>query len=372
MPDLPTRLDLFALGRDYLLQRATKIDPAQVDIEGSNANIFVGSTSVVGAAVVSQLGYSISRLTLDGAEGDDLDRYAWDKYNLVRKGASPAVTQVQFTRPTLVGGLGSIPPGTRISTLTGIEYITTTNASFGPSDLSSLANVRAVQAGKSTQVGVNALRSFSQAFLLFDRTIQVNNSTVAAGGEDVEDDDTFRNRIRDFWNNARKGILSAIVQGATNVPGVVSAQAIESFGADNQPSRVVNLYIADSSGVASIVLAQLVSSSLDDYRAAGIMVIVWSSIPFIANVILSLKYRAGVDTVSLSDVIRTAVAEYINSLQVNGTLYISGIMAVLQRFEIDGLIVNSNSIVSPIGDLVPAIGQTIRTTVASITVTTPS
>ncbi len=373
MPDLPTRLDLYAIGRDYLLQRATKIDPAQVDIEGSNVNIFVGSGSVVSASVVTQLAYATSRLTLDGAEGDDLDRLAWDRYNLVRKGASPAVGRARIFRSTLVGGAGTVALGSIVQSLAGIEYITTTLASFGAGDFESAANVRAVQAGKATQVGVNGISSFASGTRanLFDRTLQVTNDITTAGGEDVEDDDTFRNRIRDFWNNARKGILSAIVQGALVVPGVVSAQAIESFGNENQPSRVVNLYIADSSGVANPVLAQLVSSSLDEYRAAGIMVIVWTSIPFIVDLLLALSYRAGVDTVSLSDAIRIAVTEFVNNLPVNGTLFRGELMAVLQRFVADGLVINDTSIVSPVGDLIPDIGQTLRTTLANVVITTP-
>jgi hypothetical protein len=85
--DLPSRLDLFAVGRAYVLTRATRVQPEQVDVQGSNVNLVVGSTSEVGFYLVKQLAYQIARLFIDSAEGEDLDRLAWDRYQLVRKGA---------------------------------------------------------------------------------------------------------------------------------------------------------------------------------------------------------------------------------------------------------------------------------------------
>ena len=41
---------------------------------------------------------------------------------------------------------------------------------------------------------------------------------------------------------------------------------------------------------------------------------------------------------------------------------------VLQRFKQDGLIPSEGNIVAPAGDLFPAVGQTIRTTLDAITI----
>jgi uncharacterized phage protein gp47/JayE len=371
MADLPTRLDLYALGRDYVTQRAKKIDPTIVDVEGSDANIVVGGQSIVGDAIVKQLGYSINKLLLDGAQDEDLDRYAFDRYGLFRKGASPAVGAIQITRPTFAAGAGTIPIGTKITTNSGIDYITTSIAALGATSLLTTCNVRAVQAGKITQVGKNTIRRFSKPGDLFDKTLGCNNAVATTGGEDAEDDETFRNRIRNFWNTARRGVLAAISFGALSVPGVVSAVAIEALTTGAQPARIVNLYIADSSGVANAQLAQLVASALDDYRAAGITVLINTSIPSIVNLVLLLSFQANVDTVTLSDNVRAAVVEFVNSLPVNGTLYISDLYSVLRRFVADGLVVNQGSVVAPAGDLVPDIGSTLRTTTANVTVTTP-
>jgi len=358
-----------------VLQRADKIDPAQVDIQGSDVNVFVGSTSVVAFEVVKQLAYSINRLLLDGAEGEDLDRYAWDRYQLARKGASPAVGTVTFSRNSAVVGAGTVPVGTKVATNDGIEYLTTTAASFGASDLVVSADVQAVQSGKSFQVGANQIvRIGANAAPVFDQTIVVNNDLPTAGGEDREDDETFKSRIRDFWNTARRGTLAAIEFGAKAVPGVVSAQAVEVITTGNTPARVVLLYIADSSGVASRALANTVSNSLGEFRAGGIAVIVSTSVPQIVDIVLKLVFQGNVDTVTLSAAIVGSVIEFVNSIPVNAPLLVADLQAVLSRFRSDGLVVTTDattpansSIVSPTGDIVPDAGKTIRTTSSNVT-----
>lgn len=357
-----------ATGRAYLLQRATKIDPGQVDVAGSDVNLFVGSTSLVGASVVRQVGYAMKRLTLAGADDEDLDRWVYDNYNEVRKGAVGAVGQVRFFRASFAAGSGTVFAGTKLTTLTGVEYITLFDASFGSTDLDEIrVDVRAVQAGKASQVGRNAIRGFAQGAALFDNTIQVTNDGATAGGEEAEDDDTLRGRMRSFWVNASKGILSSIVQGATSVPGVASAQAIEVVTTGALPARVVNLYIADSSGVANEQLARQVLVALDEFRAAGIAVIMNTSLPLVIEVAVRLRFRAGVDTVQLTQDVLAAIVEFVNSLPVNSALLVSDLMSVLRRFKADGVIAEDDAVVAPAGDLEPAVGQTLRATPASVT-----
>lgn len=369
MPDLPSRLDLFAIGRDFVVQRARKIDPAQVDIEGSDVNVVVGSGSMVADQVIRQLGYRTGALLLDGAEDEDLDRLVFDRYQITRNGASPAVVPVVITRPSNAAGAGTVAVGTRLSTSLGVEYVTTTTCSFGATDLSgSTCLARAAQAGKATQVGVGGITGFADAGSLFDRTLLATNVDPAAGGEDTEKDDAFRSRVRDFWRTARRGILAAIEFGALTVPGVVSAQAVEALTPGGLPARVVNLYIADSSGVANRALGDLVRSALEDFRAGGIAVVISTSLPQVVPVTLRLAFRANVDTLALTDNVRAAVVAFVNSIPVNGTLLIGQLFSVLQRYAEDGLIVSQGSIVAPVGDVVPSVGQTVRTTLADVTV----
>jgi uncharacterized phage protein gp47/JayE len=360
---------LAQIGAAYMQAATAKLDPNSPFVLGSDANLFVGSQSVVADVVVKQIGYSVQRLFLDGAFGDDLDRYALDRYQLTRKGASPALGSVLFSRATYTAGAGTIPSGTQLSTTAGTQYFTTTTASFAATGYTATANVSASQAGLATQVGAGAIVRFAQPGLIFDATITVTNPLTTAGGADVEDDDTFKNRIRNFWITARRGTIGAIQQGALSVPGVISAQAVEALTAGGTPARIVNLYISDSSGVASAALAANVASALLDYRAAGITVLIATSIPQLVSIQIALSFAAGVDTITLSSLVQTAIVNFVNSLPVNGTLLISDLGTILTRFKQAGVIVQTpGSIIAPVGDLVPAIGSTLRTTPALVTV----
>lgn len=366
--DIPTRLDIFAIGRDYLRTRAKKLDPAQVDIEGSDANIVVAEASVMGNAVLRQLGYRTSVLLVDSANNEDLDRLLFDRFSMTRKGASSSRTAVQFTRPTFAIGSGTIPIGTLVTTDTGTEFITTSTANFGATDLASAARVRSVQAGSLTSAGANAIVRFSKPDQIFDKSIVVTNAVATAGGDDAEDDPTFRNRARMFWRTARRGTLAAIEFGALAVPGVTSAQASEITSSGGTPARLVQLYVADSSGISNEVLAADVQQSLLEYRAGGIQVLVSTSSPYIPPIRIALQYRANVDTVALRDAVRAALIEFINSLAVNAPLLVADIYTVLTRFTQSGVIVNKDSIVLPVGDLIPSVGQTIRATESSVVI----
>lgn len=366
--DYPSRLDLFAIGRQHVLARATRIDPNQIDVQGSDVNIIVSSQSFIGYEVVKQLVQKINALLLDGSRGDDLDRFAFDRYQLPRKGAAAAVGEVRFFRTSIAAGAGDVPVGTKLVTLTGVEYITETQATFGATDASATANVRAVLAGKATQVGANTIRRVDNPSLLFDTSLQVNNDAATSGGEDREEDDVFRERVRDFFNTARRGTLAAIEFGAKDVDGIESAQALETLTPSNLPARVVELFVADGSGVSNTVLGAQVTTNLAEFRCAGIRVITSTSTPQIVAVTLQLTFLAGVDTASLTEEIRASLLAFVNSLGVNQTLLRGDLFAVLRRFASDGLIPLDNTIVAPTGDLVPATGSTLRTTTSDITV----
>lgn len=374
MAEVLSRNDLYNIGRRYLIGRASRIDPRAVDTEGSDANIFVGSTAFMANAVMRQNIERINALLLDGCKGDDLDRYAFDRYQLPRKGAAAALGTVQLSRPSTTLGAGSIPVGTKLVSLSGIEYLTITTANFtgsGPNSLAVSANVRAAQAGKEFQVGSNQIRRVDKPNLLFDSSIVVNNSEPTAGGEAAEEDDVFKERIRDFWVAARRGTLAAIEFGARSVPGVESANALEVLDDLARPTRYVELYIADSSGVSSAALANLVDQTMVEYRPAGIYVGINTSRPQIVNVVFQPTFAAGVDTVNLAEQIRNAIVGYINSLRVNEPLLVSSLGALFARFKADGLIAYQTSLLEPLGDLIPSIGSTLRTRPENVQIRTP-
>lgn len=372
--EILSRHDLHEIGREYVHSRARRIDPRVVDTQGSDANLFVGASAFIGAAVSNQIGQGVADLFLDSCFGEQLDRYVFDRYRLIRLGAAAALGTVVFSRPSAAVGAGSIATGTKLVTLTGIEYITLEDGTFVPGALTASVTVRASQAGKSFQIGANGIRKFDDIQLIFDKSIQVNNPEACAGGEDVEDDDTFKQRVKNFWQAQRRGTLGAIEFGALLVPGVTSASATDELDYAGNPARVVRLIVADSSGIASRALANKVQTSLNEWRAGGIFVYADVSTPQIVSIELKLVFVAGVDTVSLAQQIRAAVVGYVNSLGVGQTLQLGDLYAVLSRYKSSGLIVQvpasdapeQATIVSPVADVVPLTGRTIRSTLADV------
>jgi hypothetical protein len=363
-----TQRDLYKIGRDYVLSRAKKIDPAQVDVEGSNVNIFLGATSFMAQAVMRQLAEGMRATTL-AATGDDLDRRVLDEFLLPRKGATTALVPLRMYRASSAAGAGSVPVGTRILTRSGIEYVTLTVGNFGASQLDGVdVDARAVQAGYAYQVGANTLNTFAQPNLLFDPTILVNNDDRAAGGNDRETDPVYAARAQRFWQSARRGVLGAIEFGATTVAGVASASASEALGPDNRPARIVNLVVADAAGTCNRVLAARVQQTELDFRAGGITVVLLNSVPQIVDISLALTFSASVDTTQLTTQIVLAVVEFVNSLGANQVLRRGDLFAVLSRYRNSGLVVTDGSIAAPTGDLVPDPGKTIRTRVENVKV----
>jgi hypothetical protein len=359
--DAPSRLDLYDVGRRYFLEHARAIDVDVVDVEGSSANLFVGSTAAMAEAVVRHLVDRLGALTLDGADtDDDVARYVLDRYQLPQKGAAAALVPVTFERPTAAAGAGAVAIGWRLKTLTGIEYVTLADAVFGSAGLSVTVPARASQAGQEFQVGANQVRKIEDLGTLWDKTLTVNNYDRASGGAPREDRDAYRNRARGFWPTAARGTLKAIEFGAKLVPGVDSASASEPTDYAGYPARVVLLDFADLSGVSNSSLGDAVGTELEDYRAGGIAVVRRIGVPQLVEVVLRLSFRAGVATEALSQQVRTAVYGFVNSLGTAQPLLRNDLGAVLARFRSSGLIPTQDSVLEPVGDLYPDAGKTIR------------
>jgi uncharacterized phage protein gp47/JayE len=361
-----TRLDFHQIGRDYVRQRAKRLDPALVDVEGSNVNVLVGSAAFMAQAISRQNAESVRARSIE-ADGEDLDRWCMETYQTARKGASPAVVPVQLTRPNFAAGAGDVPVGTKLLSRGGVEYVTTTLGTFGATQVTGVeVDARAVQAGFTYQVGANSIVRFANPGELFDPNIVPNNAQRAAGGSDREQDGPYRERARNAFLAARRGIAAAIEFGALSTPGVESAVATEELVGD-APARIVTLLCADSAGACNRVLAERVRVQLREYRAAGISVVVLSSSPQIVSVVLALTFSGNVDTVQLTSDVRRAVVNYANGLGAGRPLLRGDLFAVLSRFRRYGLVVTRGAVVEPAGDLYPDAGRTLRTRPENVT-----
>jgi len=366
MADLPTRAALFDVFAEELLSRAelqpvgARLTAEEVYTPGSDINLLAAGGAAMAEEVVRALGRSAADLTLDGANGAALDRWVADRYSpyLARKTASPALVTLSFSRPSAGAGAITLPAGTVCRTSSGVRFETLAAVAFGALAVGPITSeARAVEAGTTGNVAAQTINAFQVPPA--DASIVVTNYEPAAGGDFTESDDALRARARAFFGAARRGILTAIEQGALAVPGIRQATAEEVLNSLGVPSGLVFLYVADANGQSNLELSAAVLASLLDYRACGIIVNVYGAVPVYQSIALALSYQAGTDTSGAFEQVRALVVARVNALRPGETLHRSLIIEAARA--VTGVIVADGAVVVPTGDVVPTAGQVLRT-----------
>lgn len=370
--DFPTRAQLFEILADEIIVRSQarepsrRISPEEVFTDGSDVNILSASSSALGEEVIRQLARAYKALFLETAEREDLDRLVADRFASIvaRKTATAALVPVIFRRAGgALAGL-PIPVGTTVGTRTGVTFQTVTLASFPPGGLGPVSVVaQCSSAGLQGNVEPGTVTEIVSQ--LGDPAITVENVEPGAGGDDTEGDASLRERARDFFRVARRGIARAIEFGARTVPGVRLATAEEVLGPDGNPTGRVTLYIADANGQANSAFAAAVRVALFEWRAAGIFVDVRSAIPTFVEIVLRLRIASGFDSTLVFNAVRSAVVAGVNTLQPNQPLTRAQIFAAAR--SVPGAIVLDDAIVAPVGDVIPTAGEVLRTAAALVT-----
>jgi len=366
VPDLPTRQTYFQIGADEVLARSAarpigqRISAEEVFTEGSDINIVTASASAMAEEVTRQLALREKVLLLDGASGIDLDRIVGDRFSptVVRKQAVPSVVPLIISRS--LGPLAAItlPIGTKVRTGSSFEFATTSAVSLAAGSTGPVTVLaEATVAGTAGNVAAGTITQFSEPPA--DPNLIVVNEELAAGGDDEEKDPALRARARDFFRQARRGTLGAIEFGALTVPGVRQASAIEEVDPGGLPTGRVSIFVADAQGQANSALVTAVLLALLEYRAAGIIVDVLSAIPEFVSIRFRLRFSASVNTTVAAESVRLAAVAAVNVLRPNAVLPVSLLFAAAR--SVPGVIVLDDAIVAPVGDLVPALGQVIRT-----------
>jgi len=359
---LPNRQDLFRVGRQAIVTApSTRINPAVVDVPGSDANLIVGSQSLMGEEIVSHLANCMRGLFVDTARDEQLDRKAYDLTGLTRFPAVPA--RVDLTILRLVAGAGgTIPAGLRVQTAGGTQFALDDDVVFLAADTSKAAAATALVTGPDGNVpanvpaGIGVVQFADQPF---DATMTVTNAAGAAGGSDSETDVDFRGRIRAFFPTVRRGVLGAIDFAALQVPGIVVATAFEIVNPapNSMPAAAVQLVVGDKNGLATSGMLLDVRDRLIEFRAAGIPVDVISGIVDNELVTWDIDFDSAVNSTRVAEDVRAVTVAVAQFLGPNEILYRSSLIAAAKT--VPGAIVGQNSLVVPVGDIVPTTRQTI-------------
>jgi len=357
----PTWIDLFNIGKAEAIDRRPDL---AFDV-GDISEMFVSGFAAMADHLIGFFAARFLATYLDGAQGDDLTQLADDHWNIQRNLAKQAKGQVVFSRTNGNGApSGTYAAGSVISTQTDasgntIQYTTDADVIWASSDTSDKSvNVTAVNAGSSSNAAINTVTKLITT--PFDNTITVNNpAQKMVGGADQESDPDLRDRVRNFSTTLRRATLAALEYAAiqTKTTSVAKATAIEELDDENNPTGLVDVYIADSEGNSNQAMVDAVTTEMINWRAAGIVVNVVGGALLTQNVDLTITARAGIDTQTLVANIQAAVAQRINKLKIGESLTVDIITQAVRNVSDDILTVTVNT---PSVTVVPAANQLIQ------------
>lgn len=183
-----------------------------------------------------------------------------------------------------------------------------------------------------------------------ENIISVTNPEKAGGGQDYEDDETYRERLR-MENAARPGSTAAGIRSALmNLSGVREVNIVQNPNADTDkygnPPYSVHIYCLGGN-------EQDIAECLADYIAAGITMVGQKELmvkdptgnplkinfdfatekPIYAKVTLNTDESWNVD--DGADFIKQSVSQYINELEMGDNLYITRLYPAV--YAVDGV-----------------------------------
>ena len=346
-----TRADLYSVGRAAIAATpGIKINPSVIDIPGSDLNIVVGTSSVMGEEVSARGAMALRGAFAELARGPALDRVLYDRYGLFRFSAQPSTVDLMLSRPGPGALTGTISAGSACQTPDGTQFGLDVDVTWGAGQLTATATATALQPGSGGNVAAGSITSWATS--IFDPSITLTNPTPASGAIDAEQgtagDVTFLGRSRGFFPTIARGTLSAIQFGARQVPGVAVATAIEIENpTTGYPAAIVVLTVGDQNGNASSSLLKAVANALLAYRALGIYVMVLGGVVFQQAVQWTLSFLSGTNEALAESRVRAVSVAVAQFLAPGATLLRSSLISAAQ--SVPGVIVGDSSLVTPAG-----------------------
>lgn len=368
MPDFASMTQLEAAAyRAIATTAGAKLNPKAIRTKGSLANISFAMSAAIAQENERRVLAKLAALTYSGAKGAELDALVAERtFRIVsRKGAAPARVPVTIRRPaggallaqTINAGelVGDVEGGSSGVTFALDYSVPFAAGATGPIETTATATA----AGSATNVPASAVARFVSPSSFTDTTFAVSAVSDPAGGADVERDAELLERAQRFPSAVRRGTLAAVEFGALTVKGVRQAVAEEVLDLAGEPTGMIFLYLADINGDCNSALMDEVRLALREWRAGGIPVRLFGSVPTFVPIVLSIGALAGHSTSDVQTLARASVIAAAARVPTNGTLRRSALFAALEA--VAGAEVTASSIVEPALDVVPARGQTLRT-----------
>ncbi|HYD02616.1 MAG TPA: baseplate J/gp47 family protein [Phycisphaerales bacterium] len=335
--------------------------------EGSRLDATTGAAAVLADQLIEFVVRNFAAQFVDTAQGADLDALALDRFLLTRQAATPSIGYLTWTKdpdaPTLAY---TIPAGFVFSGSVNGERISvesTGEVSVGTADLTVQIPCESTVTGPAQNVAADVIDTLETNFPS-DPNATVTNADRFVGGSNAETDAEFRDRIRRFFKTVVRGTVSALRAGARSVPGVRFVTVDES---EVEAAGTVNVYVGDPDANSNDVLADLVATELEDWRAAGVLVEVVGAERDERTAELTVYVRAGADTDTLRASIRSVSEAYADTLGPGDTFYRSRLSQLAHNVSSDVVGVD---VTKPADDVAPSQPyQAIRLPAEAVTVT---
>jgi uncharacterized phage protein gp47/JayE len=207
---------------------------------------------------------------VDHAEGINLDSSI----------KSIGMTRLQGEKATVTANItvdagATIPSGTILSTIDGIEFQTTADITDSNNDGLITVSVEAVEAGISGNIAANTL---TVAITPVAGLLSVTNPTVGTGGQDPETDKELRDRHADIGANSLSSTINGIRATILNdVPTAISCMVLENYtnatDSNGLPPNSIHaiVYGGDSADIAAAIF-KAKAGGIQPYGATTVIV----------------------------------------------------------------------------------------------------
>lgn len=279
------------------------------------------------------------------ATGTSLD-YIGGNLGLKRKVDEPAFATITIA----TDGEYLIQAGEQFATESGYVFtllkdVVTTQNNDG--SWSGTGMVQCEETGADTNVPINSITAEVDPD---ENILSVTNFEKAGGGQDYEDDETYRERLR-MENEARPGSTAAGIRSALmNLPGVREVNIVQN------PSNVPDKYGNPPYSVHIYCLGgdkESIAETIADYIAAGITLVGSQQLkvkdatgnkldvnfdfatnkPVFAKVVINTDYAWNVD--NGAEDVKQSIADYINELEMGDPVYITRLYPAI--YDIEGV-----------------------------------
>jgi len=249
-----------------------------------------------------------------------------------------------------------IPKGTRFATAEGVTFATVTDVTVDVTDSSKNLLVICTTAGSLGNVPANSITNMVD-YVAGIRSI--TNPEATTSGRNMESDANRKSRFVSYIHSLGKGTLEALHYGLSTIPEINSVAMYESL------PGIVRIYISTINEEASAEVIQKAMDVIEQYRAAGIQILLSLINQIPTNVSLQVGLSNLEGSTTLQTQIQNGITNYLNSMPAGEDLLPNNIIGFV--FSLNRSRIRNVEVLSPTDRIVVTPYSVIRAGTVSVT-----